>query len=136
MASLGVAAYGTAFEWNSNPVVELDNIDFSGSTGEEVDITNHNSPDSYKEFALGLLDGGTLTLTGNFVPADTTGQYAMIQDSQSRTPHDWTITYTDAGAAVLSGSGYVKSWRTTAPVAGKLGVEFVVRITGKPTLTP
>jgi hypothetical protein len=135
-ASVGVAAYGTALTWVGNPVVELDNIDITGSNGDEIDITNHDSPDTYKEYVLGLLDGGTLTCTGNFVPSDTTGQYAMILDHYSRTSRAWVITYTDGGAATLGGNGYVKSFRVTAPVAGKLGVEFVIRITGKPLLTP
>jgi predicted secreted protein len=131
-ASSGIAALGTTITWDSNLVKEMDNIDVTGSNGEEIDITNHDSADQYKEFVMGLLDGGTITMTGNFVPTDT-GQADCITDHYARKNATWLITYPDTGSATITGSGYVKSFRVTAPVAGKLGVEFVIRITGKAT---
>jgi predicted secreted protein len=131
-ASSGVAALGTTLTWDNDLVKEMDNFDLTGSNGDEIDITNHDSADSYKEYVLGLLDGGTLTMTGNYVSTDT-GQAGMIADHYSRASKTWLITYPDTGDSTFTGSGYVKSFRVTAPVAGKLGIEFTIRISGKPT---
>ena len=131
-ASKGIAALGTTITWDNDLVKEMDNIEVTGSNGEEIDITNHDSADDYKEFVMGLLDGGTITMSGNFVPDDT-GQAGCIADHYARTSATWLVTYPDDGAATITGSGYVKSFRVTAPVGGKLGIEFVIRVTGKAT---
>lgn len=132
MASAGIAAKDTAITWNSTAVPELDNIELTGSRGEKIDITNHDSADDYREYVLGLLDGGNITLTGNFLPGNA-NQTALITDHYSRTARTWVITYPDTGTATFTGSGLVESFRVTAPVAGKLGVEFTISISGKPT---
>ena len=131
VASLGMAALGTVVTWHSVEVKECDNVDFSGSTGEEIDITNHNSPDQYKEFVMGLLDGGTITCSGNKVT--DTGQALVITDHYASGLWTWSVAFPDG---TFAGSGYIKSFSVGAPVAGKLSWSFVIRITGKATYTP
>jgi predicted secreted protein len=131
-ASSGVAALGTTLTWNSNAVPELDNIEMTGSRGEKIDITNHDSADQYREYVMGLLDGGSINVTGNFLPA-TANQTALITDHYSRTSRTWIITCSDAGDATFTGAGVVESFRVTAPVNGKLGFEATISISGKPT---
>jgi len=131
-ASSGIAALGTTLTWNSNAVPELDNIEMTGSRGERIDITNHDSDDSYREYVLGLLDGGSINFSGNFLPA-TANQAALWTDHYSRTARTWVITFPDTGTATFTGSGVVESIQVSAPVGGKLSVSGSIAISGKPT---
>jgi predicted secreted protein len=133
-ASVGVAAKGVVLTYNSQAVGELDNVELTGSNGEDIDITNHDSPDDYKEYVLGLLDGGEISCTGNYV-ASNAGQAAIIAAHYARTSNAWTVVYPDTGDSQFAGNGYVKSFKVTAPVAGKLSIAFTVKISGKPTFT-
>lgn len=131
-ASAGIAALGTTLTWNSTAVPELDNIEMTGSKGEKIDITNHDSADQYKEYVLGLLDGGSINFSGNFLPANA-GQTALITDHYGRTSHTWIVTFPDAGDATFTGTGTVDSFQVSAPVAGKLSISGSIAISGKPT---
>jgi predicted secreted protein len=133
-ASSGIAAKGTVLTYNSQAVKELDNVELTGSNGEEIDISNHDSPDDYKEFVIGLLDGGTISFSGNFVSTDA-GQAAVIAAHYARTNAAWTVVYPDVGDSQFAGNGYVKSFQISAPVAGKLSISGTIKITGKPTFT-
>jgi predicted secreted protein len=133
-ASSGIAAKGTVLTYNSQAVKELDNVELTGSNGEEIDISNHDSPDDYKEFVIGLLDGGTISFSGNFVSTDA-GQAAVIAAHYARTNAAWTVVYPDVGDSQFAGNGMVKSFQISAPVAGKLSISGTIKITGKPTFT-
>lgn len=133
-ASSGIAAKGTTLTYHAQLVKELDNVELTGSNGEEIDITNHDSADDYKEYVMGLLDGGTITFSGNFVSTDT-GQATLITDHYARTSNAWTVVYPDAGSSQFTGYGIVKSFQISAPVAGKLAISGTIKITGKPTFS-
>lgn len=131
-ASSGIAALGTTLTWNSNTVPELDNVEMTGSRGEKIDITNHDSDDSYREYVMGLLDGGSINFSGNFLPA-TANQTALITDHYGRTSRTWIITCPDTGSATFTGTGVVESFQVSAPVNGKLSISGTIAISGKPT---
>lgn len=131
-ASSGTAAMGALLIWNNYPVAELAEITGPNSSADLIDITNHDSPDQYREKVLGSLSGGSFEIAGNFIPADTNGQAALIADHYSRTARAGLITF-PAGIGTFSFTGVMESFSVQAPIGDKLGFRGTISITGKPT---
>lgn len=130
------AAFGTTLTWNSNLVAEITNIGGVEISVDEVDVTNHDSVDNYKESIPTLIDAGEVSIEGNFIPSDTNGQIALMNDCNSRTVRAFIITFPAATGTTWSGNAWVKRFKAAdAPVDGKLEFSATLRITGKPTLT-
>ena len=132
MVSSGFAAFGTGITYGGTEVKELTNIAWDIGTVDDVDITNHDSPDTTEEFVPGIIRVGEITLDGNFVPTDT-GQAALITALQARTSAAVVITCSDGGAATFTGVAYVKSFRPSAPVDGKTSFTATLKASGKIT---
>jgi len=130
MTSLGQAAKGALLIWNNFPVAELTNISGPSSSSDEVDITNHDSQGDYKEFVMGMADGGEFSIEGNFVPVDTNGQTAMIADHYSRTLRTAAVCFLGSG---FQFSATMKSFKVGAPVLGVLSFSATLKVSGKPT---
>jgi len=126
MASSGVAAFGTSISPSAG---EITNISGPGISVDEVEITNHNSADDFKEFVAGLIDGGEFSVEGNLTSAIVTGLYA---DLLARISKSYVVTFPNSMTWTFS--GYPKSFETDAPVDGKLGFSATFRVTGKPVL--
>ena len=126
MASSGVAAFGTSISPSAG---EITNISGPGISVDEVEITNHNSANDFKEFVAGLIDGGEFSVEGNLTSAIVTGLYA---DLLARASKSYVVTFPNSMTWTFS--GYPKSFETDAPVDGKLGFSATFRVTGKPVL--
>jgi predicted secreted protein len=134
-ASAAFAGIGTVFTWGGSPVAELTSIGTPSSDAQEIEVTNFDSDDSYREFIMGVIDAGTFDIEGNFVPTDTNGQIAMITDHQARTKQTWSIAFSDTGNFTVAGSGYCKTLTLGATYDGKATFRATIRVTGKATYT-
>lgn len=65
--SFGTASTGTVTFTN---VAEIKSIQFSGGKVDLEDVTNMDSPGAFREKTPTLLDGGDLSLSGNYVSGD------------------------------------------------------------------
>jgi len=138
----GVSAFGTIFRIEKNSaqvaVGELTDIGGPSISVDTVDVTSHNSTDSYREFAAGVIDAGEMSLEGNL----TQGNASLLKDiADARAVvnidvefpryHDgtaWKCMYFDM-------SGALTAWEPGAPYEDKLTFSGSVKVTGKPTLT-
>ncbi len=132
MVSAGFAAFGTAITFDGTEVKELTNIAWDIGTVDDIDITNHDSPDTTEEFVPGIIRVGEINLEGNFVPTDA-GQVKLITNLQARTSAAIVITCSDTGSATFTGAGYVKSFKPGAPFAGKTSLTATLKASGKLT---
>ena len=132
-ASQAFCGMGTTFSWNSHHVAELTSIGTPSSDIQEVEVTNFDSEDDYREYIMGLLDSGTFDIEGNFIPTDSNGQIAMISDHQGKTKQAWSIVFPDAGSFTVSGQGYVKTLTLGSTYDGKVTFRATIRVTGKTT---
>lgn len=132
MASSGFAAFGIGITYDAVDVKELTNVTFGLGTADEIDISNHDSPDSTEEWVAGIIRCDTVDIEGNFVPTDT-GQAALITALQARTKAELIITLVDSGNATFTGDAYVKSFRLTSPVTGKQGFTAQLKMAEKLT---
>ncbi len=136
MAS-GISAFGSLFNWNAVDIAEIQTIGGPSQSMSEIEVTHHASTNGFRDFVAGLRDGGEITLEGNFIKTDTTGQVAMHTDFQAGTARTWILKLPGwaASAPQWTGSGYVKAFSVNLPFDGKLGFSATIRLTGKPTFT-
>jgi len=94
-------------------------------TREAVESTDHGSPDGYAEFiADGVTDGGTLTISGNYIAGDTDDDLCNTIFAAGNCYVSWT-----ANAATGT--------ETFGPVAG-VAIEYgpdSLEVKGKQTFT-
>lgn len=124
------AAVGTTLSWNSTTVNELTSIGDLDTSADDIEVTDYQATDGYKEFIQGLKDGGELEIEGNFYPSDT-GQSNLISDFNAGTTQEVVITLPGSIGA-WTFDAYVKAFATQVPLDGKVGFSATLKITGKP----
>ena len=128
-------AYGTTLTRGGNPIAELTSIGGVDISMATEDVTAHNAADAYREFLGGLIDPGEVPIAGNFYPGDTTGQYGLLTDLESRATQAFVITLPAAMATTWTFNALVTRFKAgEAPVDGKVPFEATLKISGKPTL--
>jgi len=135
MSTAAVHSHGTTFNWDGADIAELDTINGIEITMTSVDATNHQSPDHFTESIPGMLTAGDVTLTGNYIASDTTGQQAMLTDMLARSVKTGIITFPTSTGTTWTLSGYPTAIKIgDAPVDGKIPFTATIHPTGKPTL--
>ncbi len=134
--------YGTLLQrlvgssWET--VVEIKNIGGPDTDSEDVEVTNHDSPSRYKEYIPGMQDGGTVNISGNFIPGSNS-QLRLISDKAAGTVSNYRIvlpTAEDIDDRVMwSFTAYIKSLSFTAPVNTEMTVSASLKISGEPVLS-
>lgn len=113
-------------------IANLTSIGEIGVESEEIDTTDLDSPDNYKEFIAGSKDAGELSLAGNI--KDESNVEKMLALAESQSIEKWTITYPSGAKWVFN--AFVKSFKD-----GEKNTEGVatftasLRISGKPVYT-
>lgn len=137
----GLDAFGTQFKRNTtgSTYVTIANVsDISGPdrSREAIEVTAHDSADQYREYAKGLKDGGSVELTLNYDPANTTHS-ALDSDFEEDDVRSYQVV-------ILPGEANEYTWQFSAlitdlgdefPVDDKMERSVTVKISGKPTLT-
>ena len=132
MVSLGFAAKGAMLLVNNYPILELARITPPIGTVDDVDLTNHDSPDDTEEFVAGLIRVGEFTVEGNLVPTDSAGQVQLAADLQNRTERNMAI-HLPGGKGSFFFSGYTKAFNPTLDFTGKAGIAISIKAKGKST---
>lgn len=146
MASEGMRAHGTLLKVSDmdatsptfTTVAEVTNISGPSLSRETFDLTSHSSTGGYREFGIGLIDAGEVTLDINYVPSNathdnSTGLLSLISQS-SNDSTDFELVFPDTDETTWSFSGFVTAFSPTAPVGDLLGASVTVKVTGAPTL--
>jgi predicted secreted protein len=115
-------------------IANLGDLTGPGAALDTVEVTHHGSP--AKEFAATLLDGGEVSLSINWDPAEATHKNAaggLIYVMEQKTLKNWKIVTPDTGASVVAFSAFVVGFEPEGPVAGKLAAKVKLRISGAVT---
>lgn len=111
----------------------LTSIGEIGLESEEIETTDLDSPDDFKEFIAGAKDAGEVSLGGNIKNEATVEK--MLALANSRTVESWTVEYPSGATWVFS--AFVKSFKDgEKTVEGLATWTGSLRITGKPVYTP
>lgn len=113
-------------------IANLTSIGEIGVESEEMDATDLDSPDDYKESIAGLKDAGEVPIAGNI--KEESNVEKMLALAESRSIEQWTVKYPSGAKWVFK--AYVKSFKdgekTTDGLATFTGT---LRISGKPVYT-
>lgn len=105
---------------------KITNADWSGLVVEDVEITDFDSPEKYREFEAGLRDGGELTADLKF---DAT-LASTVRDAEGVT-QTWTLTLNDTSTVLLF-AGYLKGLSLGVPIGDQISMPVAFKITGRP----
>lgn len=134
-ASTAISAYGVTLTRDGNPIAEITKLTSPALTLETIDVTSHASDDYFREYIAGLLDGGEVSLEGNFIYSDSDGQIGLYSDMLAKTKQTFIITFPTAITATWTFYAYVTKFQTgDFTPDGKVSFSVSLKITGKPTL--
>jgi predicted secreted protein len=126
---------GTTFTWGSYPLVEMVTFSDIGASCADIDVTSHDSSGNWTEFIAGLNTAAELTMTGNLITGDTSGQMQAITDFAAHTKKTGTLTLPNTAASTWAATMYCKDYKVTADRTGALKIKFTMKPSGQPTWT-
>lgn len=113
-------------------IANLTSIGEIGVESEEIDATDLDSPNNYKEFIAGSKDAGEVSLAGNI--KNEANVEIMLALAESQSLEDWVVTY--PSGAKWEFKAFVKSFKDgEKTVDGLASFSSTLRISGKPTYT-
>lgn len=113
-------------------IANLTSIGEIGVESEEIDATDLDSPDNYKEFIAGSKDAGEVALAGNI--KDETNVEKMLALAESQTIEEWVVTY--PSGAKWTFNGFIKSFKDGEKTPDGLATfSATIRVSGKPVYT-
>ena len=113
-------------------IANLTSIGEIGVESEEIDATDLDSPNNYKEFIAGSKDAGEVSLAGNI--KDESNVEKMLALAESQSMETWTVAY--PSGATWEFTGFVKSFKDGEKTPDGLATfSATIRISGKPVYT-
>ena len=113
-------------------IANLTSIGEIGVESEEIDATDLDSPNNYKEFIAGSKDAGEVSLAGNI--KDETNVEKMLALAESQSVEEWTVAYPSGAKWVFN--AFVKSFKDGEKTTDGLATfTATLRISGKPVYT-
>ena len=132
----GYSAFGSFFclgtTSTAQAVANVSNISGPGVTADTIDVTSHDSADTFREYVAGVIDGGEVTLEGNLISAAAGN--TILTELTARTSTTCSVIMSTEANAFWTFDGIVTNFETQAPYDGKLGFNASIKVTGKPTL--
>ncbi len=126
--------YGTTVKLDSassgsyTTIGQLGDVGGPDTSVDAVDVTTHDSASAAREFIMGLIDGGEVTLDIVYDPALATHQLLQTVLA-ARTNRPWRINFAGL-ATTCSFSGGITGLGPSAPVEDKLMCSVTIKVTG------
>jgi len=124
--TVAVLAQGSTITFNSSPIGEVTNADFAVDT-DQLEVTNHDSPDGYREYIAGLKTPQEVPMTVNLDPTLHETLLGLTGDSSNpaslvlETPNGMTFTV----------DAWLKGFNAHAPATGAaLTADLTFQTTG------
>jgi len=127
-------AHGSTLKLGSDTTLtELTAINGVDMSADAIEVTNHDSPDRYREFIQGLRDGGEIAIEGNFTTSTSTELYTQFNTTSLVS---CTITLpTKPSNSQWVANVFATGLGTSAPIDDKIPFTSTLKITGKPVLS-
>jgi predicted secreted protein len=111
-------------------VAEVTQIGEFGSERELLEVTNLDSPNTFKEYLLGMKDGVEFPVTVNFLPNNATQNFAtgLMKDHNDGTARDFQFLVN--GFGTFSFTALVRSWRASVNPNAPMTANFSLKVTG------
>jgi predicted secreted protein len=117
-------------------IAEVTSIGGPGLALDPIEVTNMDSTNGWREFIGGLLDGGEVSISINYLPTNAThnASNGLINDMENRTKRNLQLIFSDGSSTTFSFTALVTAFEPTAPVDGALTADVTLKVTGQPTL--
>lgn len=110
-------------------IANLTSIGEIGVESEEIDATDLDSPNNYKEFIAGSKDAGEVSLAGNI--KDEANVEKMLALAESQSMEEWEVKY--PSGATWTFSGFIKSFKDGEKTPDGLATfSATIRVSGRP----
>lgn len=135
MTTSAKSTYGVTLTRNTHLIAELTSVSTPEVTLETIDVSSHDSADSFREFIGGMLDGGEMALEGNFIAGDSDGQIGLQTDILAKTVQDFVMTWPTSLTVTFTFTALVTKFKVgDYTIDGKQEFTATLKVTGKPTL--
>lgn len=110
---------------------KITNIDWSGLVADDVEKTDFDSEDKYREYEPGLKEPGEITadLKYDKTLLDTIMDAIHGDAAGAASDELWTLTF--ATGAQLCFRGYLKSIGASMPIGDQVMMPIAIKLTGK-----
>lgn len=123
-------SFGITVTIGAVPITGLTDVNISGRDVTAIDITSHGSAGGAREFLGGLIDNGTLELTGNFE-----GTHAGITYMEGHLSETVAVVVTYSDASTHLFSAIIGPPNVGNPLDDKIEFTASLKITGPITGT-
>lgn len=110
-------------------IAEITSITPPSVSRDVIDATNSDSPDRWREHIPGLLDGGEVTIEGNFIPGGA-GDVALIVAQTDTFARAYRIIFPNA--VVWDFQAFCTAYEPEAPFDDKMTFSATFKVSGKP----
>jgi hypothetical protein len=126
-----VKGIGSTLTWGANPVAEVLTISGPNISAEEIEVTNFDSPNGFKEYISGLKDGGTVDFELNWTLTPGGGQEELRNDLGTGTKRPVVLTFATSPETRADFTGLVTAMSWSADPASQVTASVTVRIDGE-----
>lgn len=125
------SAFGVELIASGIKVAEVTSLSGPSISGETIDVSNHDSDDRAREFVAGLIDGGEVSIEGNFT--DTTD--SLLDNIANGERIGIAVHYNgDAPKTVFSMQGLFTALSIDAPYDDKISFSGTIKASGLPAI--
>lgn len=142
MTSSAFWAYGSTLQLGDaatpevfTSIAEITELTPPNMSRDSIDVSSNSSSDGYREFIAGWRDGGEVAVKANWLPTNAThdGTTGVLSSFNDNVNHNWKIILPDT-LATISLRGHVKDFNPDLPLEEQGTLEFVIKVSGKPTI--
>jgi predicted secreted protein len=142
MATAATKAQGTLLQGYIGGSYQTINevLSITGPTlgSDLIEVTNHSSTGSYKEYIAGGKDGGEVSFDINYLPADSTHDATSgllyMYNTDPQTAQAFKMIFTDTGNTEWTFNAVVQDFQISAEIGSQLTASCTLKVTGQPVL--
>ena len=135
-----ISGVGAEFQLEDTPgggvyskVAEVISISGPELSAEQIEVTSLDSTGGYKEFIPGLLDGGTVSISFNYVDGNTNQEALRTRVSTaSQGALSYRVQLPDSPLSYVTFDAIVESFSMSIESGSAITVECSVKISGAP----
>jgi predicted secreted protein len=103
-----------------------------GLDRDTYDTTTHGTPNRYRTFIGGLVDGGETSADINYEPAE---HDSLMDDFEDAQPRSWQIVFPDDLGTTWTFDAILTGFEPDAPHDDLLTATITLKVSGKPVLS-
>ncbi len=120
-------------------VAEVLSVSGPSLSRDTVDVTTMDSPDQWREFIAGLLDGGDLTFDVIYDPVDPTiepglGLLSEFSKASGAAATNWQLVFPDPATTTWDFKAILTAAEVQESIDDKVMLSCTLKVTGKPVI--